>query len=117
MTEPQKMATGWIGTLGAQAARIATDTGFDQRELPFPTFIALVMTELAEALECHRDGMMEQAFFYNQGKPEGIASELADVLIRVTQFCVVRGIPIERAIEEKMIYNASRPFRHGGKQY
>jgi len=26
------------------------------------------------------------------------------------------GIDIERAVTEKMAYNATRPFRHGGKK-
>jgi NTP pyrophosphatase (non-canonical NTP hydrolase) len=48
-------------------------------------------------------------------KPCGIPSELADVLIRVFHFCGKHGIDIEKAVHEKMAYNANRPFKHGNK--
>lgn len=48
-------------------------------------------------------------------KPEGIASELADVIIRVLDICGHYGIDIEQVVAEKMAYNATRAHRHGGK--
>jgi NTP pyrophosphatase (non-canonical NTP hydrolase) len=48
-------------------------------------------------------------------KPCGVPSELADVVIRVLHFAGKHGIDLERAVEEKMDHNESRPFRHGGK--
>lgn len=48
-------------------------------------------------------------------KPCGIPSELADIIIRVLHFSGKHGIDIERAVAEKMAYNESRPFKHGGK--
>ena len=41
--------------------------------------------------------------------------EIADVIIRALNFCGRHGIDIKKAIDEKMAYNKSRPFRHGGK--
>lgn len=49
-------------------------------------------------------------------KPEGVASELADVVIRVADLCGLYGIDLETALEEKMAFNDTRPYRHGGKQ-
>lgn len=49
-------------------------------------------------------------------KPEGIPSELADIIIRVLDICAHHGIDIEQAIEDKMAFNAHRPYRHGGKR-
>lgn len=49
-------------------------------------------------------------------KPCGVPSELADVLIRVFHFCGKHGIDIDKAVREKMAFNASRPMRHGGKK-
>lgn len=49
-------------------------------------------------------------------KPEGIPSELADIVIRVMDICGHYGIDLEAAIKEKMKYNKKRPFKHGGKK-
>ena len=49
------------------------------------------------------------------GKPEGVPSELADIVIRVADMCGLYGIDLEAAIIEKMEYNKHRPYRHGGK--
>jgi len=48
-------------------------------------------------------------------KPYGVPIEIADVIIRALNFCGRHGIDIKKAIDEKMAYNKSRPFRHGGK--
>lgn len=48
-------------------------------------------------------------------KPCGIPSELADVIIRALHFAGKHGIDIEKAVEEKMRFNATRPFKHGKK--
>jgi NTP pyrophosphatase (non-canonical NTP hydrolase) len=48
-------------------------------------------------------------------KPEGIPSEMADIVIRVMDYCGYAGIDLEKAIAEKMEYNRTRPFKHGGK--
>lgn len=49
-------------------------------------------------------------------KPEGIPTELADIIIRVLDVCAYLGIDIEDAIADKMNYNEHRPHRHGGKR-
>jgi NTP pyrophosphatase (non-canonical NTP hydrolase) len=48
-------------------------------------------------------------------KPEGIPTELADIIIRVLDICANWGIDISAAIADKMAYNETRPYRHGGK--
>lgn len=48
-------------------------------------------------------------------KPEGVASELADVIIRIADAAGAYGIPIADAVRTKMAFNRTRSFRHGGK--
>lgn len=51
------------------------------------------------------------------GKLEGVAAELADVFIRLVDFCEFEKIPLAQAILEKHDYNKTRPYRHGNKKY
>lgn len=48
-------------------------------------------------------------------KPEGIAVEMADCIIRILDWCGKEGIDIDQIISMKHEYNKSRPYRHGGK--
>jgi hypothetical protein len=41
---------------------------------------------------------------------------MADVVIRVLHFCGKHGIDLDRVVREKMAYNVSRPYKHGGKK-
>jgi NTP pyrophosphatase (non-canonical NTP hydrolase) len=49
-------------------------------------------------------------------KPEGVWSELADVVIRVADMCGLYGINLEEAVTAKMEFNKTRSYRHGGKK-
>lgn len=49
-------------------------------------------------------------------KPEGMAVEMADCIIRILDWCGKEGIDIDDVIAEKMAYNKTRPYRHGGKK-
>ncbi len=79
--------------------------------------IALMHTELSEAVEEYRHEHEPNEMYYrDDGKPEGIPAEFADVLIRVLDSCAHYGIDIQKAFDEKMAFNATRPSRHGGKR-
>jgi len=49
------------------------------------------------------------------GKPEGCGSELADVIIRTLHTGKRNNIDIGAETVEKILYNITRGFRHGGK--
>ena len=79
-----------------------------------PTLCMMVVSELAEAVECYRHGKVDPWIGEN-GKPEGFAFELADAVVRLADIAGLYNIDLEQAIVVKMAYNATRAHRHGGK--
>lgn len=100
-----------------ECRRIEADHGFGNQS-PGED-IALMHSELSEALEEFRNGRKINETYFNTDKPdkpEGVPSELADVVIRIFGFCERNEIDLGNAILAKMDYNRSRPYRHGGKK-
>lgn len=77
--------------------------------------LALIATEVSEAIECVRDGDLETRIT-DTGKPEGLPTELADVVVRVMDLAWVLGFNLQQTIEQKMAYNKTRKHRHGGRR-
>lgn len=82
--------------------------------------IALMHSELSEALEAHRKDLNDQ----HLPDLKGLDVEMADLLIRLFDFCGGLGIDIGHAFEAKMRYNATRHDHthearraEGGKKY
>ena len=105
-----------LSDIQREAFETAKSKGFTHED-NFPEQCMLVVTELAEAVECYRrHGLDKSGFLYYDGKkPEGIAIEMADVILRACNVCSYFEIPLEKAIIAKMAHNKTRPYRHGGK--
>jgi NTP pyrophosphatase (non-canonical NTP hydrolase) len=88
--------------------------GFWDDGRTFGDEIAMLHSEVSEALEAFRRRGFEE-WERDDGKPEGVASELADVLIRVIDTGVRHGLHLPSAMRDKMAYNRTRPWRHGGR--
>lgn len=92
----------------------AVDKGWWTLPPNIPEKLALIHSEISEALEAYRDGKME-TYTHENGKPDGFEVELADAVIRIADLCGYLNIDLESAILRKAAYNSTRQFRHGGK--
>jgi NTP pyrophosphatase (non-canonical NTP hydrolase) len=82
--------------------------------------VALLHSECSEALEAYRDWKFDDPTppavpGKPLRKPEGVASEFADILIRLLHYSNVHGIDLEAEYHRKMAYNEQRAWRHGGR--
>lgn len=113
----------------------AVEHGWWDEPRTFGEIVALCHSELSEALEeyragrsmvwnrcgtdgvCDINGCMEDYKIckHRKGKPEGIAVEMADCIIRILDWAGKEGLDMDAIIREKMEYNKTRPYRHGGK--
>jgi NTP pyrophosphatase (non-canonical NTP hydrolase) len=106
-----------INKLVEEAAANAKAKGWHDKPATPGEDIALMHSELSEALEDIRKGYGLTEYYYEEEgiKPCGVPSELADVCIRIFDFCGKHDIDLGEAIAIKMGFNATRPVRHGGK--
>jgi NTP pyrophosphatase (non-canonical NTP hydrolase) len=107
-----------IQELIEQSYATALEKGWWDKEINFGEKLMLMVTELAEVMEEYRKTGFtdpEKMIYLQDGKPEGIAVEFADLLIRVADTCGSYEIPLEEALKLKLKYNKTRPYRHGNK--
>ena len=122
--------------LAAEINRVAHAKGWYIYKRTFGEYVALFHSEITEAFEEVRNGHRVKDVYINDkswpepdaadwdeidtvssngGKPEGVGIELADAVIRILDFAHEHQVDISRAIRAKMLYNETRPYRHGGK--
>lgn len=116
---------GSLNELAVAINKTAHDKGWYDRGIRnFGEVVALMHSELSEALEAWREGQpilqIKCVSIHDIGevctfKPDGIAVELIDCMIRILDALVEMKIDPEEVLRLKMDYNNTRPYRHGGK--
>ena len=101
-----------VEELQREIHRTAVEHGWWDQERSIGEVLMLAVTELAEAMEAHRDGNPASEKIDGFSRVE---EELADTIIRVLDFAGGMGYDIGGALRAKMAYNETRPYRHGGK--
>jgi NTP pyrophosphatase (non-canonical NTP hydrolase) len=103
----------------AKAAGWWKDTDISDRHT-VPAKLCLIHSEISEAMEGHRKGLMDDKLPH---RPM-IEVELADAMIRIADLAGALGLDLGGAIAEKMAYNATRAdhrpesrAKAGGKSY
>lgn len=98
----------------AEVHNIAVSKGWWDSNRSDGEIIALIHSELSEALEaCRSKTPLNDNHLPNLLSVE---VELADAVIRIMDFSSSKGLDVAGALVEKVAYNRTRPYKHG-KQF
>lgn len=130
-----------INELAKEVHENAVAHGWWEKPPTLPEALCLIHGELSEALQEYREGnplvygtcalAAEDCKFSGvcdrvgrpgeadgidgPCKPEGIAVELADVILRTLDLMAALGVDVDAVVMAKHKYNLGREYRHGGK--
>lgn len=133
-----------LNQLATEIHQNAIEHGWWEKERELPEILMLCVSELSEALEEYRENRVDtwnQCFLEGEScsfvdmmncpysdmengeyrcdhrgeKPEGVYVEMIDCMIRILDYLGHVGVDVDSMIREKMEYNKTRPYRHGGK--
>lgn len=117
--DPYRSAHAAMDMMAEEVHQFIRAKGWDD-DKTFGDCMALLHSEVSEALEAYRDhgihDATEEVGPDEIPKPEGVGSEFADVFIRLLDDCLRYNIDLFREFRRKMDYNWTRSFRHGGKR-
>ena len=104
-----------LNELAQEIHENAIKHGWWDGQRSFESALLMCHSELSEAVEEYRN---QRGMFYlgEDNKPEGIAVEVCDCIIRALDYLAHEKVDIDRIIRAKMKYNEKRPYRHGGKR-
>ena len=96
--------------------QLAREKGFWDKPRSPAECLALIHSEVSEALEEFREGVRMGVYYPgypSNMQPHGYGIELADALIRILDLAQHLELDMEDMIRIKMEYNKTRPYRHG----
>jgi NTP pyrophosphatase (non-canonical NTP hydrolase) len=99
-----------IGQLITASGALAYLKGFHDKKRSGAECIALMHEELSEALWALRHDRPKSEKIPDY---ENLEEELADVVIRICDYCYTEDLDLAGAICAKLKYNAGRPLKHG----
>ncbi len=98
--------------LQEEILKVNKENGWWEKDRNKGELIALMHSELSEALEYYRHGNPMSDHI-----PEftGMEEEFADTIIRILDYAEGYGLNVAGAILSKLEFNKTRGYKHGGK--